>query len=581
MRTLQTRLAFAIANLIPAAGVIAAPPTDSKAGVVLIALAVLSALHGYGRLLATWADDVDAPIGLTLTWGLAAYVGFAGILIALHLFGPAARIGVIAAGSVLGTAWIWRNADRRIAGISAPRVGALLAIGFGVLVLTVLVLAAAGRWAGPFTDGDTDYLGQLRRLDDTGALADGFGFPRALGLGGQIAIAALSGPLDPRGCYVVDRGVLVIVLVVLALAIPSRPLRRPAAVIAALPLALTAVAEYLTGMAPFASLVVLTVGALVTLDRARAERPGPHLALAVLTASAAATIAHPALVMALALLVAASARVIALGQEARVWRIRIAAITAAVIVPYLATAARAWATSPHAPIRHAVPAVIGAGAGIAAVLTLLAILAVRDRSRRIVLTAACASVAAAGLVAPSMAALAGYALPIVAALALVVALSALSGSTPLGTTAIAITAVVGVLAAARFQAGGSLIGWRTRAVELIDDARAVGEVARADTTQLAARYAEAQGSVPAGVALAIWVDRPDLLQYDRNRVTDLRAPAARRLARALPHMHLDYVLVDDAAPGDAWQVLIPTSEETYRAGGLRVLAVDRHDDHGR
>ena len=105
-RTFQPRLAFAIANLVPAAAVIAAPPTDSKAGVILVALAVVSALHGYGRLLATWADDVDAPVGLALAWGLAAYVGLAGVLIAIQLFGPATRLGVIAAGSVLGTGWI-------------------------------------------------------------------------------------------------------------------------------------------------------------------------------------------------------------------------------------------------------------------------------------------------------------------------------------------------------------------------------------------------------------------------------------------------------------------------------------------
>lgn len=572
MRTVQPRFAFAFANLIPAAAMIVGPAADTKTSVILLALAVLSALHGYGRLLASWADDVDVPVGIALAWGLAAYIALAGLLIAIHLFGPAARLGLVAAGSVLGTAWIWRNADRRITGMGAPRVGAAIAIGFGILVLIVLVLAAAGRWTGPFTDGDTDYLGQLRRLDDTGTLADGFGFPRALGLGGQVAIAALSAPLDPRACYVVDRGVLMVVLVALALAIPSRALRSPAAVVAALPLSILAVSQYLPGLAPFGSLVVLVVTTMLTLDRARPQRPGPHLLLAVLTASAAATLTHGALVLAFAVVVAASARIIDLGREGRVWRIRITAVAACTLGPYLVTAVRAWATGTRTPVRHAVPAVIAAGAGLALVLGVIAALGVRERSRRIVLVASAASIATAGALAPTFTAVAVYALPIVVAVSLVIALSTVSGSIPPGTATIALTALVGLLATARF-----LVGEPLRATNLLHDAGAVGEVAPAAATNLAARYADAQQSVPPGTRLGLWVDRADLVQYDRNRVVDLRSPAARGLARTIPRMHLDYLLVDEAAAGDAWQVLIPSSDETYRAGGLRVLAVNRHD----
>jgi hypothetical protein len=375
---------------------------------------------------------------------------------------------------------------------------------------------------------------------------------------------------------VIDRGVLVVVIAALALAIPNRRLRGSSAVIASLPLALTAIAEYLTGMAPFASLVVLIVAAILTLERARSDRPGPHLVLATLAAAAAATVAHAALVVALAVVIAGSARVDDLGRAARTWRVRIAAVALLVIGPYLLTTAGAWAHSPYAAVRRAVPAAIGAGLAGGLALALISALAVRERSRRVVLIAACASIGVAGALAPSAAAVAAYALPVTVALVLVVAMASVSGSTPPGTAAVAVTALVGLLAVARFQYGEPLLGWRIRAVQLIDDARAVGEVAPADVTRLAAEYAVAQRTVPPGARLAVWVDRPDLIQYDRNRVTDLRAPAVRHLGDSLARMRLDFVLVDDAATGDAWQVLLATSEETYHAGGLHVLAVGRH-----
>jgi hypothetical protein len=567
------RLAILATGGLLVVGLLAAPATG-KLAVALVSLSVLAAMHGYGRILAAWARDPNAPVGLALAWGVAAYLGAAGVLIAVGLFGPAARTAIVVGGVVLHTGWLLQQADRVLTAARGLRPATVVAIAFSVLVLGLLVLAAAGRWSGPFSDGETSYLGQLRRLDDTGALADGFGFPRRAGLGGQIALSALATPLDARATYLVDRGLLIVILVLLAIAATGATLRAKAAVAAVLPLALTASAEYLVGPGPYGSLIVLVLATAISIDRAIEAQSARLLLLAVLLAAAAATITHAALVFALGIIGVGTFKASRWAHGGSWWRRRAAVVAVGVITPYLVSAIHARVVSPRPTVGHASAASIATGAAIGGVLAMLTVLALPGGRHRSALLAASASIAVAGAIATTPAAVLAYAGPVVVAIVLLLALLAIvrePAVVPLGATVVLVTLAVGLLAAARLAPRHPLLGWRTRAMQLVDDARAVGELPPASATRLAAAYTAAQDAVPAGARLAIWVERPDLIRYARNDVTDLRTRAARQLPKTLPHLPVDYLLVDASAPGDAWRAV--PGETRYDAGGLRVVAV--------
>ena len=76
-----TAIMSAVIGLVPAFGLFAAP-SSTLAAIVLGAIAIVGALHGLGRVVGRLAGDDDAPVALVLAWGLAAWIGIAGILIA-------------------------------------------------------------------------------------------------------------------------------------------------------------------------------------------------------------------------------------------------------------------------------------------------------------------------------------------------------------------------------------------------------------------------------------------------------------------------------------------------------------------
>jgi hypothetical protein len=469
-RRWPARAAAAAGALLPLVALIARPA--GWPGALLTALAIAAALHGLGRVVARLAGDPDAPAPLVVGWGTAGYLTIAGALGAAGVFSLGAQTAVVAAAIAAGAAWaagpVALSARPPLSWVSAA------AWALAALLTFIAVLGAAGFTAVPFADEEASYLGLLRRLADTGAMDDGVGFPRAAGLGGHLALAALASPVGELwACHLVDRGVMF--GLALALAVSAIHRGSPRSVMAFLvPLALAALPELGPDMAPRWSIIALALVAASTLSRGVRLRSTRLLVVAVAVAAALATVRHVgviALVIALAV-----ARTAARGGDARIdgW---LAAVTIAVVAPYVLAAidagARPVAITPGwAPVAFAVAGVtwlmVRAGTGL-------------DEAARE---------------------------PRLPALTVIAALMLTAG-----------------LALARFAAGPSA-SWPRRAAAMLSDARAL---AHAHSHDGAARdHAAALAAIPTGTRVGIWVDRPDLIDYRRHRIVDLRRPGLDR-----------------------------------------------------
>lgn len=556
-------------------------PGASVAGVIVAALALAVAFHGFGRLVGRLAGDPDAPLALAVAWGVSAYLAVGGVLIALHLAGPGARIALIVLGGALTGLRIadlgpLKGPRRRLA---RPSPGAAVAGLIAAAVIGLVIVAAAGRWTWPQRDAETDYAGEIRRLDDTGALDDAVGFPRALGLGGAIVLAAGTSPLDPRTGGLVDRGLgfaLVVLLAVDAGRRRGRASRAPAVIAGCLPIVLSAVPDYLAGPTPLWSVVALVLAAIATLERAARKGLSGLLPTAVLVAAGAAALRHHVVPVAVA--TTASAVAIAGTLGARRWAARwlpLAALGA--LIGYVVALVVARADGALAVARPR-GAVVGVALGVAALGGVLTAVGLPKGPCRAVVLGGWAAVGLAGVFAPNLVALGPELIPLVLGLLLAIVLDRLLAIPPLapstaplaglGAASVLVTAVLGLVALARFAPGDPILGWSPKLAQMIDDARALGRVVDGPRSALAARYARAQDAVPAGTRLGIWVARADLVRFDAHEVTDLGA--SRLAPRAEVPLALDCILVDRAAdpPTRAVAALIARGRVIYDADGL-------------
>jgi hypothetical protein len=550
----QSYAIAAVAGLVPVACWLWQPGSLVLA-VLLRSVAFVAALHGLGRLAGSLAGDEDAPTGLAIVWGLAIYLGFAGLLMSVHWFGPAGRAAVIAGGCVVGAGWAWRRSVTITEGLRSRLRAGTVAIAIVVTAFAAFsVLAAAGHWQGPFVDAETSYLGQIRRLADTGGLDDAVGFPRATGLGGQIALAAIVDGVDARAGHLVDRGILFVVAMILVVTTIRRRHGIGFALLA-VPMFMLAIPAMPDDMAPRWSLVVLILGAALTLDRARERQAAGSAVLVLITVAAAITLRHAAAVFAV-VLIAALVRTSRTWPRPVRWRVP-AAVLAIIILPYVVAMARASAGPDPRFVVAGVRFLTAAGlAGVVALLFALAVpRTASTASLRAAMLAACAGIAGAGLLAPSAAALWQGVLPFAIAAVLLLCILTIGepsdeeapGRPALGVAVIITSLVGGALALARFPAG-PLSPWPSRVAIMINDARALGEMPRGAATAAAVDYAAVQHTVPAGVRLAIWVDRPELVDHHSHAIIDLRTPGAR-LDRRLATVQARFVLVSVDALG--------------------------------
>jgi hypothetical protein len=615
-----TAIMSAVIGLVPAFGLFAAP-SSSLAAIVLGAIAIVGALHGLGRVVGRVAGDDDAPVALVLAWGLAAWIGIAGVLIAADGFGPIGRTALAGAGCGAGAVWAAIHLPRRLESARVRGLSPALAIALAAVagVMVLYVLGAAARWQAPFLDVETGYLGQLARLDDTGGLRDAVGFPRTAGLGGHIASASLGGLLgDLRAAHVVDRGIAFAIALGLLVS-TGRRAHAGAFAVLAIPLLASVVPELPGDMAPSWSIVALVLATWATLARAD-ERDAPQLALvAVGVAAALATLRHPGVVFAVAIGIAA----VRAWPDVRGLRSRLIALAVAIVAPYAFAALAAWRAGPSDAelVGASAPALTRAIAWIAAggLIGVIVRAATPERARAMgsTVVATIAALGACGALAPTTAAAVEAALPFAAALALVLAVMSLGDPAELGdgdgepaprpraALTVCFAAVVcAAVTLGRYRAAADAIPttWPNRLGALAADAHAVAGTPRSSATREAAQYAAAQAAIPDDARVGIWTDRPDLVRYDRQAVVDLRTGPARRCvawiasattttARPPPactavvdgvhRLGLTHLLVAESAVprADVWRARLPCRRDGVAC--RHPLAALLEGDHGQ
>ena len=294
-------------------------------------LAWLAALFfiasGWGALV-TRAARVEAPdFGMRVAWGLAGYLGIAGIALAIGVCSRPVILGLLGIGFA-GFAWhelsapvaLWQQARDGLRGLRAnPALGGV-AIVIGALVLYRLVGGVAQLDRDPWDD-DIAYTPFVKRLLDIGDLVEPFSFRRLGAYGGQSvlqALGAVRGQL--ANVHLLDKG-LCQGLVYLLLLGHARDRRTPALWIGLIALVLglmpeTAIntASYWSGVAMFLALYRTVV----------AER----WLIAGLVAAATCTLRMNYLAIAVLFLVAA----LLFRRDKRAWLMTIAG--GAALIPY-------------------------------------------------------------------------------------------------------------------------------------------------------------------------------------------------------------------------------------------------------
>ena len=577
------RVAVGLAALAPAAAWFATPAHPLVA-IAWGSLAIAAALHGLGRAVGRAVGDPDAPVPLAIAWGLAAYLGLAGLAVALGVFDRHGQQALAAAGTAYG-AWWWAARPRAW---PRPRAGVMLAV--AVLAIGAAALhtfGAASTWRGPFFDGDGFLLGPLERLATTGSLDDAVGLPRRLGPGGNVVLHGLAAALgDWRMAHAVDRGLGLALLFAFVLARP-RSTARPYIAVVTILLA-SATPEYGIDLAPRWTVAAIAF-ALVETWRRAAPRAG---LAAVVLAAGLATLAHGGL-GAVAVAIAAAVADAPAAARRRTAAIA-AAIAAAAVGSYLVAAIAAahgepGAAPPFASIHRGLAGrlvVWGLAAAAVHALAALVVRGRRDRALDRTVAALAAAALAAGVLVPGPGGAWTLVQPLGIALLFLVADIALDdpehaahgpagwpGITP--AAAIAVVLVALVLATTRFPVGVPPISWEDRLGRLLQDTRARATTPLVDGGPEARTYARALAAIPRGARVGLWVDRPDLVDYRLHRVIDLhtadadacvaipamqwhrRAPRACRATRALlPRLDLDYLVIAPSAlpRDDGWTV---------------------------
>ncbi|MGE0869048.1 MAG: hypothetical protein AB7P03_10805 [Kofleriaceae bacterium] len=608
---LSARATAALAGAAPVVALIIASRSPAIA-IGFGTLAVLGTLHGLGRIVQRIGRDADPPLALVLGWGLAAWIAVAGPLLAVGWYGPHARWMIAAVGCVAGGAWMVREAPSRFTTIvrERPTLGQAAVAGLVIGLGALYVLAAAGRADAPFVDGELGMLDQLRRLEDTGALADPIGFPRVAGLGGHVTATALATLLgDLRTAHVVDRGVcFAIALGTIAPVVRSPRLQLAAIVV---PILASSAPELVDDLAPSWLIISLLLTVLSTLGRAQHTSSRCLLLVAIGVAGALATVRHAGLVFAAVLAYA----IIRQWPQPRPSTRVVVATLVAIIMPYAVSATLAWFTGPADLVLAGAVApraiwVVGWLVG-GALLTHLVHVATRvdnplelaaARPIRMVVIAAAAAVAAAG-VTPSAVAI-EMAIPFVATVAVILVAiafapaldddhgAAIRDPLPPATAVLVIALTCAALTMGRYRSPARAIPmtWPTRLSELISDVQASDQIPVVTATGVARDHAAALAAVPDGARVGTWTDRGDLVPHDRIEVIDLRTgPAQRCNTRATvaltprcealidraAHLGLGYIVVavSSASPGILARF---ASLGTVRAqyGDLVVIAVN-------
>lgn len=500
------------------------------------AAAIACACHGFGRVVAWICGYREVGAALAVQWGIAVMIALGGVLLAAGAYD--ARL-LLVAGTVAHTAHtligfdICRGAVAESFQSNRLVYWILPAVLLGVLGV-VHVLGGAGAIGDRPFDDDTNVVAQIARLTQTGELADPIGYPRFLQLGGRMAIDGLVGAFgEPRAVRIIEGLALVLVLW-LAVA-RLRPRDGVSAIWSCLAI--------VTGAAlvikwPDLLPLWLPAGLLVTAVLALHDAPRDTRSQIplVLVAASLAVLRLELLPVALVLLVAA-------WWPAR-WQLRddlprlacLAGLFGVVIGAYWIARSNTWsevdlvARSLVEPRRGS--AVVRFFMSVAIGLALLPALLIiiprtgDDASVRMLRWLAIATAAGIGGIAGKITAerLFGIRSLWILAIAAGIVLSIeLARRRELDRRAFALVTVLCLLIWEGRSAPGRA-SWSRRYHALLQDV----EYARHASPQ-GGDYAQILATVPAGERVAVWVTRPELLDYRRHELIDLRTPRVVRL----------------------------------------------------
>jgi len=510
------------------------PLASSPAAVIICgAIALVGACHGFGRILGRIAHYEEVDAALAVQWGVATLIGVAGVMLVFGVY--SARLLLVAgtlahtADSLLRFRARW-SAWEDVLGRDRLFYATLPATLLGVLAL-VHVLAGAGAIDDRAFDDDTNIVAQVARLDDSGALGDAIGYPRVVQLGGRAAFDGLVAAFaDPRAVRLVEG--LALALVLWLACARLRPRDATSAIWASLVvIAGSAFTMPWPDRLPLWLPAGLLATAIFTLHDARRDTRS-QLPLVVL-AGALVVLRIELAPVGLILLVATWW----LGRGPMRQEVRrlglLFAIFAGIVAAYAVAREAAWsevdsvARTLIEPRRGSTLIRLFTSLAIGfAVLPALLLVVPRETEMHTLRWLACATAAGIGGVAGKIAGerLFGVrSLWILTIAAVVVLVVEVSRRRELDRLAFGVVIVLSLIVwEARSEPGRGRWSWRY--YELMHDV----EYTRHASTEGGA-YAEVLATVPAGDRIAVWVTRPELLDYARYKVIDLRTPRAAKL----------------------------------------------------
>lgn len=512
-----------------------APTVRAPAAVIVCgAIAIVGACHGYGRLLARLAGRHEVDTALAVQWGIATMIGLAGVLLAASVYD--ARLLLVAGSTLHTTDGLIALRARRNVWQERMRADKILYTGFPVVLLGVLslvhVLAGAGSGGRHAYDDDTNVAAQVARLADTGALGDAIGYPRLAQLGGRMAVDGLIGAFaNPRAVGMIE-GLAFVLLLYLACA-RIRPRDATTAIWASLVVVTgSAFALVWPDRLPLWLPAGLFTAAIFTLDDVQPDHRN-HIPLAVLASALAAL--RVELAPASVVLLVAAWRIGRRPLRQDLGRVSaLAGIVGLVVASYMVARTTAWSEVDAAarvlvqPPRGSalVRLVLSLAIGLAVVPALLLPLPrAAESGARPLRWLAFAAAAWIGGVAGKFTGerMFGARSLWILAIAAIVVFCTQVARHERNRLAFAIVVVVCVLVW-EGRANPGRANWSWRYYELLHDV----EYARHASAE-GGDYAQVLASAPAGERVAVWVLRPELLDYARHEIVDLRTPRASKL----------------------------------------------------
>jgi hypothetical protein len=173
------------------------PTSVLRGGVAWLAF-LFFVLSGWGYVVVRIRQVADPDFGLRAAWGAAGYLVVAGVLIAAGQLARPQILGLIGLGAV-GFGWrelaspapSWHRVLDGLRYLRARPGPGVLVIVLGAVAVFQMIAAVAALDRNPWDD-DLAYTPMIKRLLDTGDLVEPFSFRRMGAYGGQTALGALA-----------------------------------------------------------------------------------------------------------------------------------------------------------------------------------------------------------------------------------------------------------------------------------------------------------------------------------------------------------------------------------------------------